>query len=300
MSSTYSAASADSVSALSAPECEPSHSAKSNHSREPSSQSIGQASPATRMSATLRQSDWLETECPPPNSSAEGIPANHSATPASSEARKILATSGRRCVESLAKSDRLGSLLKMLLVMSPWGSTRCSLIWKQTVTPGGRSLFRLLPLTRRTSGNESGSWLATATANQLAPSMRKWKGCREIWPTPSARDWKDTPGMKARRRDGRDRSADQLPRAVYLEESARFYPTMDYGAAKGRGQASADDRSRLGGSLNPEWVEWLMGFPPGWTALEPSEMPLSRKSLKSSAARSSRPRATETVDGVKP
>lgn len=23
------------------------------------------------------------------------------------------------------------------------------------------------------------------------------------------------------------------------------------------------------GQLNPPWVEWLMGFPAGWTALEP-------------------------------
>jgi DNA (cytosine-5)-methyltransferase 1 len=23
------------------------------------------------------------------------------------------------------------------------------------------------------------------------------------------------------------------------------------------------------GSLNPTWVEWLMGFPDGWTDLEP-------------------------------
>ena len=26
--------------------------------------------------------------------------------------------------------------------------------------------------------------------------------------------------------------------------------------------------SVVGGKLNPEWVEWLMGFPPGWTDLE--------------------------------
>jgi len=26
-----------------------------------------------------------------------------------------------------------------------------------------------------------------------------------------------------------------------------------------------------GGRLNPMWVEWLMGFPPGWTDLEDSE-----------------------------
>jgi hypothetical protein len=37
------------------------------------------------------------------------------------------------------------------------------------------------------------------------------------------------------------------------------------------------------GTLNPTWVEWLMGFPLGWTVLEPSETPSSRRSRKSSA-----------------
>jgi hypothetical protein len=32
-----------------------------------------------------------------------------------------------------------------------------------------------------------------------------------------------------------------------------------------------------GGKLNPTWVEWLMGFPPGWTDLEDSETPSSPK-----------------------
>jgi hypothetical protein len=27
-----------------------------------------------------------------------------------------------------------------------------------------------------------------------------------------------------------------------------------------------------GGKLNPEWVEWLMGWPLGWTDLKPLEM----------------------------
>lgn len=33
--------------------------------------------------------------------------------------------------------------------------------------------------------------------------------------------------------------------------------------------------SKESGSLNPMWVEWLMGFPAGWTDLEHSEMPSS-------------------------
>jgi hypothetical protein len=37
------------------------------------------------------------------------------------------------------------------------------------------------------------------------------------------------------------------------------------------------------GRLNPQWVEWLMGFPAEWTALNRSATPSSRKSRKSSA-----------------
>ena len=35
--------------------------------------------------------------------------------------------------------------------------------------------------------------------------------------------------------------------------------------------------------LQPAFAEWMMGFPSGWTELDPSEMPLSRsKSIQSS------------------
>ena len=40
------------------------------------------------------------------------------------------------------------------------------------------------------------------------------------------------------------------------------------------------ETSQESGRLNPEWVEWLMGFPIGWTALEPSETQLSHRSEK--------------------
>lgn len=32
-------------------------------------------------------------------------------------------------------------------------------------------------------------------------------------------------------------------------------------------------RDGVSGQLNPEWVEWLMGFPAGWTELKDSETP---------------------------
>lgn len=38
------------------------------------------------------------------------------------------------------------------------------------------------------------------------------------------------------------------------------------------------DESRKGGLVNPEYAEWLMGFPVGWTALPDSETPSSPRS----------------------
>jgi hypothetical protein len=71
------------------------------------------------------------------------------------------------------------------------GSTLYTLTWKQWVTPSGVSRSRLRASVLRTSEIE------------LTGGV-----------TPSARDWKDSPGMTAQR-DGRDRS-DQLPRQAYL------------------------------------------------------------------------------------
>jgi hypothetical protein len=37
----------------------------------------------------------------------------------------------------------------------------------------------------------------------------------------------------------------------------------------------------LGGQLNPTWVEWLMGWPIGWTDLKPLEMDKFQQWLRS-------------------
>ena len=38
-------------------------------------------------------------------------------------------------------------------------------------------------------------------------------------------------------------------------------------------ESSAEAPTPSSGSLNPTWVEWLMGFPTGWTDLDHSETP---------------------------
>jgi hypothetical protein len=91
------------------------------------------------------------------------------------------------------------------------------------------------------------------------------------WPTPTARDHKDTPGewILSTRSDDRKR-IDQLHRQVYmdflLDEAIR---------------PSLGSLPLLSFRVNPDWVECLMGFPTGWTELESSETPLSPNVLKS-------------------
>lgn len=57
----------------------------------------------------------------------------------------------------------------------------------------------------------------------------------------------------------------------------RVYPTPgfnDYKSGKGYNHGDKKQTPQLrhlsGGLLNPVWVEWLMGWPLGWTELKPS------------------------------
>ena len=317
MCSTYSQASVASASDLSEPECEQSPSASEMSSAEPCSESTGRESPASMTSTPLTQTDWIGSD--PSISSAEASPASPSAMQGNSGRRLTTGISGRRCAKLLHARDPLGSLARMLLGSSRWHSTMCFLTWRVSATPRGRLLFRLLPSMRDTDEIESGSLLAspTATANQLCPSMQKWRSCAALVPTPTATNTKAvhrrTNGRPPRNylvptptardwKDGTIQACQNVPPNGLLGRVVHLLPTpraadgpkgsrSPEGAAMEMARTSGPDLpSVAGGSLNPTWVEWLMGFPAGWTALEPSEMPSSRKSSKKSAARSCEPK----------
>jgi hypothetical protein len=96
----------------------------------------------------------------------------------------------------------------------------------------------------------------------------------ELWPTPNAADGKggrispDETILSGRRPSGA-KAQRTLREAVRRDDLAGGSPPPKAGA------------------LNPTWVEWLMGFPLGWTALRPSETPSSRRSRSGSGAASS-------------
>ena len=135
------------------------------------------------------------------------------------------------------------------------------------------------------------------------------------WATPNARDWRDTPGMKKERKDGREK-IDQTPRQLYaaLDGSGLFTPptasenwgeivtgTTRYAAqnvelitpnvdvraqqwmkcpTKSETESNTPAPNRLG-LLNPAFSEWLMGWPIEWTDLKPLETDKFRQWLRS-------------------
>jgi len=74
-----------------------------------------------------------------------------------------------------------------------------------------------------------------------------------MWPTPTAGDAKSS--------GSRNTATSKARPGVSLTDAAR--------ADGGKGRKESPGT----GSLNPTWVEWLMGYPTGWTDLDASETP---------------------------
>ena len=229
-----------------------------------------------------------------------GSPASRLVLPGSEEARTMTATSGRKCLELYRKSGPLGSLVRMLVGSSQWVSIRRYLTWRPQATKQGRLYFRLVPLTPPTDVIDARLWpTVTATIadhggpNQrdssgrpgLEMAARLWPTPRAndaekrgnisqnprnglpgavLWPTPRARDGKDTITIPPSRvsEPGKDSLSTRIARDLLLTPKANCGTGPSNCETR---QGSPDLQTVCGGTLNPDWVEWLMAFPPGWT-----------------------------------
>lgn len=113
-------------------------------------------------------------------------------------------------------------------------------------------------LTREGKNNHTG---------QLANAVK-------LWPTPTARSGA-SPSQTATRQGGADlQTAVLFPTpttGASLCGGAHTYQSLK--ALEATGEITPEERRSMaagnGGQLNPKWVEAMMGFPPGWTELEP-------------------------------
>jgi hypothetical protein len=98
-----------------------------------------------------------------------------------------------------------------------------------------------------------------------------------MWPTPAARDHKDT---------GKNTNYEKVAKKHKLAGAVKMWPTPNAGLEKHSDKAEYwENRVKKGrqtdiqmevykqtgsGQLNAEWVTWLMGYPPGYLTLDPS------------------------------
>lgn len=93
-------------------------------------------------------------------------------------------------------------------------------------------------------------------------------------PTPTARDWKDTPGMAPERRDGKTR-LDRLPMLLFAVVRGAGISSTMIAENMDAQTVTLKDLVRIeikGQEYSPELPEWTMGWPIGWTDLKPLEM----------------------------
>jgi len=73
-----------------------------------------------------------------------------------------------------------------------------------------------------------------------------------------------------------------------LSEEVKMWPTPTSSKHKyrlrGNSQQSKSLAALAGGQLSPKWVEWLMGFPLGWTDFEHSGTPASPRNAPALSA----------------
>jgi hypothetical protein len=166
----------------------------------------------------------------------------------------------------------LGDLELFSETWPQWGLMRDGECWEQRtleqttrgtesgLSPNGVDSFH----TPNTTGLDGGS-----------NSRKALKKRQENWPTPDANCGKrgSQPNWMPTRKSGQH--------AQYTINQAvrdRVFPTPTAHNAKEFNSPSEKNRNtptlatHAGGKLNPMWVEWLMGWPLGWTDLKPLEM----------------------------
>jgi hypothetical protein len=96
---------------------------------------------------------------------------------------------------------------------------------------------------------------------------------RTTFPTPTASDHRGA--AKPESVKTWEKRGHNLPEAVQLDTVGKWPTptTRDYKGMSGKGRQERKGNPKdtlpnaVGGQLNPTWVEWLMGFPIGWTDL---------------------------------
>lgn len=215
--------------------------------------------------------------------SPEASLASLSLKPDEGAERKTTASSGRKCAALLESSSRPGSLLRTcvasLLKAEAWYSSVSALTWKHSATKSSRLLFQLSPSARLIAETGSGSSPAGVELIPTPNASEAVKGRDRPRPSELARH---TPSLGVQVA----LALLKTPSASDPEGGVMEIRPGTTGKYKLRDQIPhATGGAKAGLRLQPAFVEWMMGYPEGWTEIPDSrlsEMRLSRKSQKKS------------------
>ena len=210
--------------------------------------------------------------------------------------QKMIAISGHKCYELLPKSNQdglLGKMCKALLTSTTaWYSDRSKLIWKHKVSKSNVLLFQLQASVLGTKETESG------LSDVMYPTPTV--GC-EVGGEQSKRVERTKSGGFILRKKNKPQNTfgAKLSDAMLYLEKKKQYPTptaRDWKCGtkkippctgKTRGDTLVNslvrEKKNLGGKLNPNFVEFLMGYNTDWTKIEQTESKVleTQSSLKS-------------------
>lgn len=197
--------------------------------------------------------------------------ANRRVWPAKEMVREITAGSGRQCSMWLELSSPLGRFSKILLASLHWtNSEEYCYVWERLDTKFELSAFRLTQLEPNICDTESS--LLPTPRKEGYDSQGKGHGDLQyevkarLFPTPTV------PNGGRRNPEGTSitgRKPDGSKAQIDLREFAiRVWPTPTAQNNGPNGQKSSLAAVLGSGSLNPRFVEELMGFPIDHTALK--------------------------------
>ena len=157
------------------------------------------------------------------------------------------------------------------VTLPKWGMTR------------NGHVFQHLTLERPISVTESGLWATPLARDFRSGQSQRWDNphrSRNLndqvakFPTPKASDGNKRGKVSNHPRNGLAGVVENLPTPTASMSKGSSPATLTRKDGKSRVNDRLDHHvmNSHGGKLNPNWVEWLMGWPIGWTDLRPLEM----------------------------
>ena len=184
----------------------------------------------------------------------------------SKRGKKMIVTSGRKCFELYESCARTALLVRMYLESSRLPPGRWSRIWSVLDITSSCLILRLRLSERGTddqgySSPDSQMWPTPTVAGCTIASEKRINLL-----TAGKTTFMSNQGVHG--------GVSNLREHV-LARTKGLWPMPCASNAQGThgGENGRSLRTVGAGQLNPEWVEWLMGFPIGWTGLNVLETP---------------------------